>query len=414
MEDTREGEIEVEPYYWWYPYGRFAPGDHNLPCAGEVLSYYLHLREQEISKYEVRTMFPWTERYTQMLTSQKNRSMPESLPRRIFLCKVLHIPPALLGLNALALAPVNAMLVEADVVASPASMQFYERLLAVSWELYYTSSVEKAAHSITDCLQLLDQEAVNASGVRKDQYDALRCRFYQLCSLVARDRLALDQSLAYEHQAVEIALRLKNAELIAASLLRRARIYIKQRAYEPALTDAHAALPYANLSRDPLKGKCYQMAGEAAGYCAGPSRTKQQQSLAYFDVAAKIARKGDLTPDGSFVKTDITSISIEKAEALISFGRFEEAQNALAIARKQLSPEQTRWKVNLVLAEAEMYLAQREISSCGYSLLDALEIARAVHLQGKELRIRALADACRQIDATNLTLSQLDKRLQSA
>ncbi len=255
---------------------------------------------------------------------------------------------------------------------------------------------------------MLDEESKYATGVKKDQYDAMRCRFYQLCSLVMRDRMDTAKALDYENKAINIAFRLKNAELIAASLLRRARIYIRQKEYGLAYKDAMDMLPYADLSRDPLRGKCYQMAGEAQGYVAGTNKDLQEKSIAYFNKAAQIARKGILEPDGSFVKTDVTSIFIEKAEALTIFGRFSEAHNALAVARKNLSPELTRWEVNLLLAEADTYFAQHDIESCCYSLIDATGIVRAINLPGKQERIVSLYELCKGRSPENTVVRKLE------
>src|SRR5579883_1270062 len=325
-------------YYWWYVYGHFSPGVDNLPHTGEVITYYAAL--SGISKEDLANVLDCTERYVEMLRSAKNKDMPKLLPRRILLAKALHIPPILLGLSSITLYEwsdsklATAESVGLDPVAGTETMTFYERMLALSWELYYTSSVQKASESIADAFQKLNADFESATGVKKDQYDAMRCRFYQLQSLVCRDRNEIQQAIEYQNQAVDIALRLKNAELIASSLLRRARAYHHLPERELALKDALAALPYADLSRDPLKGKCYQMAGESQAYLAGNNKELQEKSLGYFNKAAQIARKGNLEPDGSFVKTDLTSVYIEKAQALALFGRFEEAHNALAVARK--------------------------------------------------------------------------------
>jgi tetratricopeptide (TPR) repeat protein len=336
------------------------------------------------------------------------------------LAKLLHIPPILLGLSSITLLELGNGRNETDVdqidspVASTQTMTTYEQLLALSWELYYTSSVQKAEVSIQDALQQLQAGFQPATGVRKDQWDALRCRFYQLYSLIMRDRLDLDQAMHYENEAVEISFRLKNAELIASSLLRRARILLRQENYQNALDDALMALPYADLTRDPLKGKCYQMAGEAQGYLAGNNRVLQEKSLAYFNKAAQIARKSDGQADGSFVKTDLTSIFIEKADALILFGRFSEAHNALALARKNLSPELTRWEINLLLSEARMYVAQKDVESCCETLIDALNLTRALRLTSKKERVLALYRKCQQIAPNNATVQSLEKLLRAS
>ena len=289
----------------------------------------------------------------------------------------------------------------------------YEQMLALSWELYYTSSIRKAAEGIADAFQKLNLGFEHATGVKKDQYDAMRCRFYQLQSLVCRDRMEFKQAIEYQNQAVAIALRLKNAELIASSLLRRARAYHAVPERVLALKDALDALPYADLSRDPLKGKCYQMAGESQAYLAGGHKDLQEKSLAYFNKAAQIARKGNLEPDGSFVKTDLTSIYIERAKALALFGRFDEAHNALAIARKNLSPELTRWQVNLLIEEATTYFMQGDIPSCCYLLLEALPIVRALSLPSKEAKIAGLYQQCNTREPGSVVVKSLGKMVIS-
>ncbi len=72
-----------KPYYWWYVYGQFGPGEHNLPCLGEVVAYYLAF--SGLSKEELARDLNWTERYIEMLKSSRNKDMPKLLPRRILL-----------------------------------------------------------------------------------------------------------------------------------------------------------------------------------------------------------------------------------------------------------------------------------------------------------------------------------------
>jgi len=256
----------------------------------------------------------------------------------------------------------------------------------------------------------LNQEASEATGVQKDQYDAIRCRFYRLSALIARERMEIEGASQLIDESVALATHLKNTELIAASLVGRIRIRYHKKEYEEALADAELACFYADhdLLRDPLKGKCYQMAGEAQACLAGADRTLQLKSLAYFDKAHRIARKKNLVPDGSFVKTDMTSIAIEKAKALRQFGRFQEAHNAFAIARKNLSPELTRWQVNLLIEEAKTYYAEGEITSCCLLLLDVLPIVRAIHVQNREAPIKHLLEKCKQQEPHNATVARLE------
>src|SRR6266849_1695151 len=402
-------------YYWWYVYGYFTPGEGNFPHIGQVIRYYRKMSGLE--KGALAIILRCTKRYVEMLESDQNSVMPQLISRRILLAKALHIPPIVLGLSSLALyeegnaTPLLSELLEADSITDARRMAFYEGTLALSWEFYYTSSIERAAKNIDICFEMLNDEAKEAKGVQRDQFDAMRCRFYRLSALVARERMEIDKALDQINEAISIASRLRNTELIAYSLVGRIRIYFYKQLNEHALQDAETACSYADadLLRDPLKGKCYQMAGEAQAYLAGDDKILQDKSLTYFYKAGRIARKCNLEPDGSFVKTDLTSIYIERAKALRLFRRFDEAHNAFAIARKNLSPELTRWQVNLLIEEAKTYFAEGDVTSCCSSLIDAIPIVRAIQLQNREEPIRSLLEKCKNREPRNDAVIRLEK-----
>jgi hypothetical protein len=153
------------------------------------------------------------------------------------------------------------------------------------------------------------------------------------------------------------------------------------------------------------------MAGETQAYLAGGDTYLQDKSIVYFDKAGRIARKGNLEPDGSFVRTDLTSIYIERAKALRLFRRFHEAHNALGIARKNLSPELTRWQVNLLIEEAKTYLAEGDVTSCCESVIEALPIVRAIHLRNREDPLRSILEKCKKQEPTSEAVRRLEKAL---
>jgi transcriptional regulator with XRE-family HTH domain len=405
-------------YYWWYVYGYFEAGEGIFPHVGQVIRYYRKLCGMQ--KEELAKLLECTRRYVEMLESAQNVRMPELISRRIVLAKALHIPPILLGLSSLILNDEEnntlllADVLDAETITSSQRMAFYEGLLALSWEFYYTSSVQRTAKTVALCFEMLNDEVEHVKeGIQRDQLDALRSRFYRLSALIARECMEMDKALTQIDEAVSLASRLKNAELIAASLVGRIRIYFHKQRYNEALQDAETACVYADadLLRDPLKGKCYQMAGEAQAYLAGKNKLLQDKSIAYFDKAGKVARKGNLKPDGSFVRTDLTSIYIERAKALRLFHRFNEAHNALAIARKNLSPELTRWQVNLLIEEAITYLAEGDVTGCCTSLIDALPIVRAIHLDNREDAIQALLKKSKEREPYNEAAIKLEKVL---
>ena len=379
-------------HYWWYAYGYFEPGTDNLPHFGQVFAHYRKLSGW--SKVQAASALKCTERYIEMLESDQNTNTPKSNPRRAALAKMLKIPPLLLGVALVGqeeyIAPVGTNTAGAQAVFDSQTMTFYEDMLASCWELYYTSSVRSATKNIDLWLNFLQSQVKNVSGVKRDQLLSLLCRFYQLSSLAARDRYDLNRALADEKQAISIAFELNNAELIASSLLRRSRIYLGKGEYQLALQDAEAAIPYADRSRDPLKGKVYQITGEAYGRVAGSSQTLQKKSLGYFDQVGRIVRKGKIEADGSFARLDVTSLYIERAEALCQFGQFDDAHDTLAIAQNNLSPQLTRWQINVMLEEAETYYAQGERNDSATIALDALKLVNTLRLDGKKERIRRL------------------------
>ncbi len=113
------------------------------------------------------------------------------------------------------------------------------------------------------------------------------------------------------------------------------------------------------------------------------------------------------------MKTDLTSIYIERAKALALFGRFDEAHQALAIARKNLNPELTCWQVNLLIEEAKTYALQGDISACCHVPLEALPIVRAISLPSKETKITHLYKQCRQREPNNAVVKSLGKIVPS-
>lgn len=400
----------MSDYYWWYCYHRFDPGIDDLPHFGQVIKYYSELGGMK--KSDLAQALGYKLRFIDMLESDKNIDTPKDRSKRVTLAKILSIPPALLGVSII-VGDDRDLTGKSGImsVLDAQTMTFYEDMLASVWELYHTSSVARATQHITLWIHFLEHEIDKARGARRDQLLSVLCRFYQLSALAARDRMEIVQALQDEQKAIDLAFELKNAELIAASLQRRSRIYMQSHQYQLAFQDAQRALPYATKSRDPLKGKTYQIYAEALAHLAGNDKSLQEKSRDYFRQVGTIVRKGNLEPDGTFMKLDLTSLYIEMAEAFILWRQFDDARNALAIARKQLSPELTRWQVNILLTEADMYNAQGHYADGADSALEALKIVQAVKMDSKEQRIRAMLPQFVQSIPRYEATKQLSQRL---
>jgi transcriptional regulator with XRE-family HTH domain len=382
--------MQAPEQQWWYAYGPFSPGENNLPHLGQVIRYYRELRGWKAQ--DLAEALGQSVRHVYEMES--SATMPELISRRQALAKILSIPPVLFGLAIIVPGNQNDSSAEATTgiisVLNSHTMGMYETNLALSWELYYTASAQRAAGNIDHWIQWLRRAAREARGVKQDQLLAMLCRFYQLSGVAARDRMDLARALRDGKQAIDLALQLGNAELIAAALFRRAKTYLKQQKYEAALHDLEAALSYAERSRDPLKGYVYQATAEAYALVAPGDEQIQKKSLLLLDHVGRIVRKGSLENDGSFVRLNVAGLYMDRASILMRFQKREEARNALNIAHDHLGPELTRWQARLLIAEAASYLAEGDPEGCCEMAFEALKVVRATESRSNQQRIQGL------------------------
>ncbi len=396
---------------WWYAYGPFDEGEGNLPHLGQVIRYYRELRKWKTK--DLAEALDQSIRHIYEIESSAN--MPELISRRQALSRLLRIPPILLGLS-IVLPEDESIESFSEVVGTvraidPHTMDMYENVLKLSWELYYTSSAQMAASNIDHWLQVLTQMVKETRGIKRDQLIAMLCRFYQLSGVAARDRMDITRALRDGKKAVDLALQLENPELVSSSLFRRARTYLKQERFGQAVQDLEGALPYADKSRDPLRGYVYQTTAEVYSLVANEDKQIQKKSLIMLDQVGRIVRKGNLENDGSFVKLNTSGLYMDRARAMIKFGKAEDAFDALQIARTNLGPELTRWQARLLIAEAQCYLIEGEYDSSSQLALDALKIVRATQSRSNEAQIKSLYQQLKQYQQNDPLVSRLGIQL---
>ena len=400
-------------YYWWYAYGSFDPGEHNLPHMGQVIRHYRGLRKWTIKDFAKALQV--TDHYVYEIESSSN--LPESISRRTAIAKLLKIPPALLGLSIIP--PIDQNFddeTENDITGiikhiDAQRMMVYEDILTMSWELYYVGNLQSVTRNVAQWLDVLSRTAQEARGLSKHQVLAMLCRYYQLSCTVARDRMDMTQALHDSKRAIDLALQLENAELIASAYYRRIRIHLQQEHYEKAAQDTECALHYVELVRDPLKTTLYRTAAEACAPLAKGDRSLQRKCLAYLDSAARVVRKGKLEADGSFVKPDIASVQIERAAALTQFQHYKDAHNALMIAHEHISPYNIRRKKDLLLVEAENYLFEDELEGSCESISEALKLSRATGSRSNEKWMLSLHQQLQQRDPNHPLICRLGMEL---
>src|SRR5258708_12230839 len=133
----------------------------------------------------------------------------------------------------------------------------------MSWELYYMGNVKYATRNVDHWMLLLSRKVSDEKGIEHDQVLAMLCRFYQLSCTAARDRKDTVRAIYDGKKAIDIALHLENAELIAEAYYRRIRVYLQEEQYDKAIQDVEAALHYLDVVRNLLKSTFYNPPPEA-------------------------------------------------------------------------------------------------------------------------------------------------------
>jgi transcriptional regulator with XRE-family HTH domain len=378
---------DVQPssqYYWWSAYGHFEPGEDGFPHVGQVIRHYRKRCGMSIEDLAGKLGISVSRAYE----LEEIAALPKSLTRREALARILGIPALLLKLSS----PESGY----SLIASldhmhPHTMQAYTDVLDLAWEAFYTSSAQRSARTVMYWQQHLLAAIDGARGISRDELKALYCRFLQLGSVIARDRRDHGEALREGSAAVELAFDLTNAELIAASLYRRAKIYVDRHEYDMAVKDAEAALPYAARSRDPLRCYVSVFLAETYSHLDPADRQLQRKSLLLLDDVGRTVRaKGTLDGDGSFAKVDLPGLYMIRGDVLRRHGSIEAAQDALLIVRDGLPPEFTRWRGNLLISESQLCCAENDVGGACDLALDALDIIEATRSSSNRAKIEQI------------------------
>lgn len=298
-----------------------------------------------------------------------------------------------------------------DDVVFPATVQAYEDVLALAWEAFYTSSVQRAASTVEHWLRLLALQMNIVPGL-VDQLTDLQCRFLQLKSVIARDRTDFPTAFAAVDEAIAIALRLNRAELIASSLYRRAKIHAAEQRYLAAVSYLESAFPYASSSRDPLRCYISMLLAEMYSLLAPGNEAYSHKSLTLLDeVDMAVRSHGVLEGDGSYVKVDVPGLYMIRGDVLRRAGQFKEAQEAIVVVRDSLSRDFTRWQGNLLLSEARLALAERDIATSVQRGCEVLEITAATRSRSGEAKVQRLYRDILQVEPEHARVKELGVRL---
>ena len=231
--------------------------------------------------------------------------------------------------------------------------------------------------------------AVEPRGKRREPHSlldvALPLRATRGCGRARSCNIA--HALHHLNDAVRLAEELNNAELLAASLFRRAKTHEAHRQLTAALADINAALPYAQRSRDQLRGYVFQMAGELISRLP-PSQENAKRYRFLMEEPRRILRKGAIEDDKSFTKLSLTGYQQDRARGFLRFGDYDAALEALAVAEKAQTPEMTRWAAETAILRAQVFAATGEVEWACSELEEALPLVTATRSSGKKRKAR--------------------------
>jgi hypothetical protein len=251
---------------------------------------------------------------------------------------MLRIPPALLGLDWRLVVfdnnkgeykdPFSHMvdLIEEDAYYA------YEDILVMGHEYIHNGGPIDIAYRVDRRLRKLAEIARNARATDEDAWKSLLCRYYQLSTRIKQQCL-VDDTAASKHAAlaVELAIDLQDAELIASAFVNSACTNTQQGKLDGARKDIAAAMECADRVRNgPLKGNIYLESANITTPFAINDSTLQNQCRAWQDKAANMLYKGILEPDESFFRFNLSAVHHEKAKTLLHWQKW---YNALSGAR---------------------------------------------------------------------------------
>jgi hypothetical protein len=343
--------------------------------------------------------------------------------RRIFLARLLKIPPALLGLDWRLIVfedhhggyndslPRMAEYLEEDAYYA------YEDILVMGHEYIHNGGSLTIAHRVERRLRKLIGITKNARATDEEAWQMLLCRFYQLSTRI-RQQCLLDEATALKHaaQAIELATGLQDVELMASAFVNSACTNTQQGKLQEARKDITAALEYVDRVRNgPLKGNIYLEAANIHAPFAANNRSLQNQCRAWQDKAANLLYKGAIEPDESFFHFNLSAVHHEKARVLLTWQKTKEERNAarskLAMALETLTPDLNVWKAYYYMTEARLNLADHDLEGSAQSGKEALKIAKTMHSRIEEENVRKLYHELTRLASSNPYIDNLGVEL---
>jgi tetratricopeptide (TPR) repeat protein len=372
----------MEEQRWWHMYGAFPEGEDDMPHMGQVLKHHMKmcgLKADTLAERLGQHGWDIGERRVKQMLSDNNAAEPQGISRRRLLSKLLNIPPALLGLSLLGNDTVHLeQLIPTSSRPDTELMAQTELALSSFWENFYSSSVHPFDDGIIHWRNLLAEQARQSEQTR-----TLLCRFDQLVAVSAKDRSDYATAMFFHNESVELARELNNPEMLASSLIRRAKTEMYLDKHAQAANDVNEAVKAAHRSRDNLRGYIYQFTGQFITMYPN-SRDATAKFQQFMAEASKLLAKGRIEDDRSFVRFNLAGYQQDSARGYLRLGQADAALDAIEAAEQLQDATTARWHTEMLIIRGEAYLQNKELEFASHQLQEAIKLIKTVTHSGSQ------------------------------
>jgi hypothetical protein len=404
--------------YWWSRYGSFPPGEGILPHMGRVVAYYREKRgfktaadfsiaagvtKRTIDEWETLSMIPYE--------------------RRVFLAKLLKIPPALLGLDWRLVVYLDNLGTYTNPhdhmsdILEEDTFYHYENTLVMGWENKMKGSLN-VADRVDRRLKKLSALVKTVAAPDKEAWLTLLCQYYQLSSAFDQHIRKRKDLTSQINQALTIATEIEDTEMIATSYVHRAHIYAGLGRYDLAKVDANRAMTYLDNVRSPLKGNMYLIAADTSLHGVDIDQELETRVRKWQEKAINILYKGQIEQDRTYQYLTLAGVHHERARAFLQLYSLhprkellKDARNDLSLAWNALTPDLNEWQLYFLVTEAHLYAAEKDLEGSAKIAAKGLKIAKQMKSSRVVSQIKDLYADLVNVDETNPYVTNLGVQL---
>ncbi|MBV9691588.1 MAG: hypothetical protein JO202_17965 [Ktedonobacteraceae bacterium] len=348
----------------------------TLEQQGKLYGYYLR----------VKPMSPRT-----IERMERTNEIPKSPRRRYILATLLDIPVAYFGLMTLESFAQSRQASQTGATASvwmstQGNVDLVEcrRALKFYWQQQQAISAYAFRSEIVNWMNYLHSNVLYVDGKQQQEMMRLLCYYQQLLARIASDCGAFRTAMEHMNKAYKLAKLLRQKELQAIVLRRRAYLSFENWAFAAPIPDFDTALSLQAALSSALKGAILLSVGHGHAHTAQSSQ-EVTQARNWTGQAEQVIEAGEVEEEEYFLKFDAVRYHLHYAAALMGSPLKQLRQpdsrlEHLRWVRKHTSAERECLDINGELLKAQAWLDE------GY-YPDATKLARKILLVIKEHKL---------------------------